>query len=187
MMPKATKVLNAEFLTELPTTVEVNELDTAAQYLQLHLATPLSGDWAQLISANTSQRIVAVLRAVIMAEPPAVGDREVLTRRLRQLQQELRELPVLKLKLAVSPSPVGGERLSRLTRALFGAETVLAVEIDPRLLGGAVLVVDGRYFDHSLRRRLEERWPAIREELAKELAAPAAVGEVGGERLEART
>jgi F-type H+-transporting ATPase subunit delta len=59
----------------------------------------------------------------------------------------------------VSASPLRDEQRERLRRALAaraGREVELAVQVDPELIGGAVVRVGGLVFDGSLRTQLAE-------------------------------
>lgn len=163
MMPKEKNYLTPEILTEIATTVESDELSRAVAALLAQPAAALNG------GGEFSRKTASLLdRALVAAEP---GTRRAA---LLHLQKEIHQLKILRLTLAVDPPPQTRALLSRWAKEHFGDGSVLSLAVDPRLLAGAVLTVGGRYFDYSLRRRLQEQWPAIREELAKELAAPAA-------------
>lgn len=63
---------------------------------------------------------------------------------------------IFEITTAVAPSKTSLSKLRLRLEEKFGDKIRLAVKVDPAVIGGAIIVFNGRYFDYSLKKRLEE-------------------------------
>ena len=75
---------------------------------------------------------------------------------LEGLRQVILAAQRLELSLADDPSEVFLERISSWVKQNLGAEILLDIHYDPRLVGGAVVSFRGKYADYSVKKRLGE-------------------------------
>ena len=66
------------------------------------------------------------------------------------------KLPVLKIHLAFLPTPSFIKELSDWLKRNLKRKVLLDVEVNPAIVGGAILEYKGKYLDLSLRRELEK-------------------------------
>ncbi|PIY65448.1 hypothetical protein COY91_02465 [Candidatus Shapirobacteria bacterium CG_4_10_14_0_8_um_filter_39_15] len=88
---------------------------------------------------------------------------------LISLKQNLQDLPVLSLTLAFPPDEKMIEKLSGWVKTNVTDETLLDFEINPEILGGALISFNGKYLDESLSKKMEEIFSNQKEELLKTL------------------
>ena len=69
---------------------------------------------------------------------------------LKRLRNVLRKLPVVKLTLAVHPSQQMIDTIAKWIKAQVGEETIIQVEVDAKILGGARISFGGRYFSRTV-------------------------------------
>lgn len=69
---------------------------------------------------------------------------------LGKLEEAIKKLEMVQLTLAYEPSPQDIEAFFKV------AGNILDISKDPRILGGAVVSYQGKYGDHSLRKKLDE-------------------------------
>lgn len=56
--------------------------------------------------------------------------------------------------LASPPSPELEKEVTSEAKKLFGHDAIIEYSIDPRIVGGFILEGQGRYYDHSLNKRI---------------------------------
>jgi F0F1-type ATP synthase delta subunit len=80
---------------------------------------------------------------------------------LSDLQAQIKALPVITLRLAITPSSDLLRDSSRWFESVLGEKTLVSYVIDPALLGGAAIEWNGSYLDFSLKKQLTERLKAV--------------------------
>jgi len=88
---------------------------------------------------------------------------------LAQVKEKLQNLPVLSLTLAFMPDEKMIEKFSAWVKVNLTDQTILDFEIDPSLLGGALISFNGKYLDGSLFKKMEEIFGNQKQELLKTL------------------
>jgi len=88
---------------------------------------------------------------------------------LIETKQKLHDLPVISLTLSFVPDEKIIEKLSGWIKVNVTKETILDIEVDPQILGGAVVAFNGKYLDESLRKKMEEVFSNEKQELLKTL------------------
>jgi F0F1-type ATP synthase delta subunit len=66
------------------------------------------------------------------------------------------KLKKLELVLAFEPDGKLVEKISRKVEEALGRGITMNIKVDKSILGGAVIFFDGRYYNGSLRKKLEE-------------------------------
>jgi F0F1-type ATP synthase delta subunit len=75
---------------------------------------------------------------------------------LEELKKWLKELPILKLEIAFSPSKKLIERISQWLKKEVGKKVILDVYINPKIVGGAILEYGGKFANFSLAKEIEK-------------------------------
>ena len=93
--------------------------------------------------------------------------RETLSQRLLDLKRALDEFSVVKLTIAFEPTESTIDKLMDFVRNNIGGKTILALHVEPKLLGGAIFEFKGLYRDYTLKTKLEKVFEDKKEELYK--------------------
>lgn len=81
--------------------------------------------------------------------------------------EALSGLEEVSLILAIDPPQKTISSLSVALKKSFGQKTIMSLDTDPDILGGAIVIANGRYLDYSLRKKLNILFEARKEELTK--------------------
>ncbi|MCD6114696.1 F0F1 ATP synthase subunit delta [bacterium] len=84
------------------------------------------------------------------------SNKEKILKELEETKEELLKLPVLKIQLAFSPSPSFIKEISDWLKRNLKKKVLLDVEVNPVIVGGAILEYRGRYLDLSLKKEIEK-------------------------------
>lgn len=66
-------------------------------------------------------------------------------------------MTTVNLTLAFLPSKSLVKKLALWFKKNFGSKVVLDIQVDPKILGGAILSFNGYYRDFSLKKKLERK------------------------------
>ena len=84
------------------------------------------------------------------------SDKERILKELKKTKKELLKLPVLKIQLAFSPTPSFIKEISDWLKRNLKKKVLLDVEVNPVIVGGAILEYRGKYLDLSLKKEIEK-------------------------------
>lgn len=90
---------------------------------------------------------------------------------LTALREEVRKLKTLKLSLAFQASQNLIDNLFAWVVKNIGEGCILDIEADKAILGGTIIVYEGRYIDLTLKKTLEEVFASKREEILTQLSS----------------
>jgi hypothetical protein len=91
----------------------------------------------------------------------STGDRNQLVEQLDLVVSEIRDLPVYNAKLAFDPSRSLIEEVGIWCKKRWGRDAILAIEVDPSIIGGIILTANGSYFDYSVKSKLNKQFKVI--------------------------
>lgn len=95
----------------------------------------------------------------------SLTDQETLQKYFSGLKEFIATLPIVQLTLAYHPTNEQIEQLSDWLRRETGQMVILELRFDKRLLGGAVIVYNGKYQDLSLKTKLDRVYEEKKAEL----------------------
>lgn len=121
----------------------VEELDQLSQSLFTTEANNLE---------NMIQKHVHYLPAVIFSS----SDRSQIEKKILEIRDSLKNLPILTLIIAVKTSDKMISNISNWLYSSLGYKILLDIEVDRDILGGAKLVLNGNYRDYSLRKKIDD-------------------------------
>lgn len=101
-----------------------------------------------------------IAEAIIQAADESktdVSSPSVLQKFLRDQQLVLKSLPVVTLRLSFSPTSDYIRSISKWFDTDLNMKIVINTHIDPSLLGGVAIELEGRYIDLSLKKLLQEK------------------------------
>src|SRR3989338_474310 len=114
------------------------------------------GSFSQVLDKNMGAENAQILKKIAEEKKIDLSNHSSLEKLLFEIKQEISKVKVLKLYLAIDPTPQIIENL--------GEDVVLDIERDETILGGAIISFDGQYKDFSLRKTLDEIFKSKRNE-----------------------
>lgn len=81
--------------------------------------------------------------------------------KLKQLEDEVKKLPILTLYLSFEPTEETQRLIGEFIRNQFPHNMIYDPKIDPNLIGGAALVWKGVYRDYSVRSAIDQKRDSI--------------------------
>lgn len=75
---------------------------------------------------------------------------------LKEVKSAMETLPNLRLTVAIKPPVHMVQSLSRFLRKEVNPLMTLEFDIDPKIIGGAVVVSNGKIFDHSVKKMVDD-------------------------------
>jgi len=81
---------------------------------------------------------------------------------LEKLQEEIAELPVLKLTVAIEPTIELTREICQSARKRIDSRLLLDLEVDQTIIGGAVMSFQGLFRDFSLKTKISHLYGGVR-------------------------
>ncbi len=119
------------------------------------------------VSVVTSQMLKSALGG--LKDNINLGDKTKIQEYLIGIKEEIQKFKTLKLSLAFEPSEHTIDNLFAWVIQNLGSYVILDIDVDKKILGGAIIEYEGRYEDLSLKKRVEEVFGSKREEIAHAL------------------
>jgi F0F1-type ATP synthase delta subunit len=153
-----------DIITSLKTTLEVDDfvLEIDALISAYFKSENVSMEKAlELISTNSAKKIMQTFSKNNLD----INSRDIVTNFLNTLRDLVKKLKVVKLVLAFNPTYKIIEDVHSLIERTLGIGYVLDIEISEDILGGAIIVFNGKYFDFSLKKNIENIFETKKEEI----------------------
>ncbi len=99
-------------------------------------------------------RIATVMRKLIQRD--TLSKREEVNALFLSVYKTICSLPMLQLTLAFEPSEAVIDNISRWARQNLAAGILLDLSLDRSVLGGAMIMYNGRFYDLTLRKKLQD-------------------------------
>ena len=151
------------------TKVDALLIDQAVDHLEQTLYTThadsLAGEITKLLGVTISE---AILESAGQNEV-SIDNSVHLSEFLRALQTYVTTLPVIELTLAVDPTRTLIESLVSWSRENVSPTAIINVTVTPTVLGGAIIVYNGKYKDFSVSRTLETFFATKQETFIKQV------------------
>ena len=152
-----------ELITSLKTTQEV-----ANFVYEIDILLPLikSGRMAmekalESISVDSAGKIMQVFSKYKLD----VKDRNVVTGFFEILKGLVKKFKVIKLVLAFDPTRKTIEKIHNFIKNTLGVGYILDIEVSEEILGGAVVIFNGRYSDFTVKKMIEDTFNAKNKEI----------------------
>jgi len=153
-----------DLITSLRTTQEVasfvSEID--ALMLTLFKSGKVSMEKALgSISVDSASRIMQIFSKNNLD----INNKDTVARFFETLKKLLKKFKVIKLVLAFDPTRKTIENIHNFVKDALGIGYILDIEISEDLLGGAIVIFDGKYNDFTLKKRIEDTFEAKNKEI----------------------
>lgn len=153
-----------DIITSIKTVVRMNsllsEIDHVLESLFITAPKSLENTFKE-ISFDTATK----LKEILKKKGLNLEDKENIKDLLAVLKELLKKFKVIKLTLAIDPSYKTIENISKWVSLNLGEGYLLSTETDETLIGGAVVVFNGRYNDLTLKKNLRTVFNTKRNEI----------------------
>jgi F0F1-type ATP synthase delta subunit len=153
-----------ELITSLKTTQEVEdftcEIDTLMfTFLKSGMMMEKALD---SISTNTAKKIMQVFTKNNLD----INDKDAVAGFFETLKTLLKKFKIVKLVLAFDPTRKTIEHIHSFIENAIGVGYILDIEVSEDVLGGAIIIFNGKYYDFSLKKNIEDAFEKRKEDIA---------------------
>ncbi|MBI4089083.1 MAG: hypothetical protein HY424_00040 [Candidatus Levybacteria bacterium] len=115
------------------------------------------------ISETTAQKI----RTIFSKNNLDSNNKEVVFNFLQTIKDLIKKFKIIKLVLAFDPPLATVENIHSYVKNAIGIGYILDIEVSTNLLGGAIIIFNGKYNDFSLKKSLEGIFADKKEDVSK--------------------
>ncbi len=87
----------------------------------------------------------------------SLSDSSAIQQFLQNMQTQLKAIPMITVRLAFTPSNDLLSSISKWFDAECGMRVITSYIVDPKLIGGVSIELNGKYLDYSLKKTIEEK------------------------------
>jgi F0F1-type ATP synthase delta subunit len=169
MIPQQTQgkedvLIYFDLITSLKTTQEVAdficEID-ALIFTLLRSEEMTIGKALDSISIDSAKKI----NQVFTKNGLNIDDKDAVVRFLETLKELLRKFKVIKIILAIDPTRKIITDMHNFVKDTIGVGYILDIEISEDILGGAIIMFNGKYYDFSLKKDIEDIFKAKKDQI----------------------
>lgn len=144
-----------DLITSLRTTQEVADFITEIDTLMLAFyksAKPSFKKALDSISTDSARKIMQVFDKNKLD----INDKDVVVDFFETLKKLMKKFKVIKLVLAFDPTLKTIANIHNIIKDIIGIGYVLDIEVSAEILGGAIVIFNGKYNDFSLKKKIED-------------------------------
>ena len=142
--------------TYVRTTHEADELLNHIDTLLSRLYTQETKPFESVAYSILDPQIAKVIHVVFLELHFSWSHPEEIKMFFTNLKDEMKRFEVITLTLAFTPTSDAINAFSNWTRSNISLTTLLEINVDQHLLGGAIIIYQGNYLDLSVRKKLDE-------------------------------
>ncbi|MBA3724697.1 MAG: hypothetical protein H0W89_07510 [Candidatus Levybacteria bacterium] len=126
---------------------------------------PKNDDEMQRVFDNLPPALAQVMKDSYLQEPVTHENQSLVHKHVEDLKDKLRTLRVVQLTLAFQPNEEAIAIFSDWVKKNITVDTIIDLQFDKTIVGGALLIADGQYKDYSVRKKLAGRFQIQRDEI----------------------
>lgn len=119
----------------------------------------------QTIFDNLPPEIAQVLKDAFLKDEVTHENQAAVNKVVEDLKAKLRSLRIVQLTLAFQPDEDAVKLFSEWAKKNISPNTIIDLQFDKTIVGGALIVADGQYKDFSVRKNLSGRFQIQRDEI----------------------
>ncbi|MEK7573552.1 MAG: F0F1 ATP synthase subunit delta [Patescibacteria group bacterium] len=119
----------------------------------------------EVLLTSTGTSTSTLIKKILSDNKISLADNASCEKILVQTRDEIKKMKIVKITLAIDPSSEIISHISEWINQNLEANTLLDIDKDEEILGGAVISINGRYKDFSLRKSLAEVFTKKKNEL----------------------
>lgn len=138
----------SDILSQIHTKDERDQVLSGLSEVKKTIYEPLKRDLTGSVKQNLPMTIAPVLLSKFSSENPE--------RFIEGLENELRNLKVVTISLAFMPTLKTADEIFGWVDSNLGVGIIVDIVVKPDILGGALVDCDGKYFDGSLEKTIND-------------------------------
>lgn len=159
------------FLTQVKTADDSERITEAIDSVLTALYKTDSKSIIEKMDDFLPSHVSEAIKEEILSRSISLTNIEEVKRLLTHLKDLLTHLRTVSLTLAFDPPQKTIDALSERVKMIFGTDSVIEIAIRPQILGGALIVANGRYIDKSLKRKLDILFEVKKQEITQMLSS----------------
>jgi F0F1-type ATP synthase delta subunit len=155
-----------DLVTAIKTAQEVTDFTSEIDTLMLTFFKPENASIEKAldsISAEFAQKIIQTFKKNNLD----LNNRDTFANFFKNLKEIIGKLEVIKLVLAFDPNSKTVEKIHNFVKENIGTGYILDIEVSQDLLGGSIVMFNGKYHDFSLKKTIEDTFETKKEEIIK--------------------
>lgn len=122
-------------------------------------------DLEKILDTKVSPQLRTYILDLLQGKPLDEALRERIAKTLAEIKKKAEGLQAITLTLAFEAQQSTIDRISSFARQTLGENIIIEINVEPGIIGGAIIVFNGLYRDYSLKTKLEEVFRTRREEI----------------------
>ncbi|MGH7204003.1 MAG: hypothetical protein ACREHC_06165 [Candidatus Levyibacteriota bacterium] len=114
---------------------------------------------------NLPNGLSQVFKSTLLKDPITPNNQNAIRKVVEKLQEKLATCKTIQITLAFQPNEAAIELFSDWVKKNADAGTLIDLQFDKTIVGGALIVSDGIYKDYSVRKALSNRFRLQKEEI----------------------
>lgn len=148
----------SDLIATIKTVQDADQMISDINTLKILFATPRA-------TASISVTSAKIIAEIISKNNIDVKDRGTYLAFLENLIALIRKLKIIKLVLAFDPTQKTIKKIHKFISDKIGTGYILDIEVSESILGGTIIIFNGKYNDFTLKKSLEETFANKRIEL----------------------
>jgi len=149
-------LLYYDALREIKTKEQLNEFSSEIDIVLSSLFKVKNKNIEEILDKSVGQKTLGIVKKLIQDNKIDPSDYNSLEKLLIGIKQDLKKITILKITLAIDPTPEIIDHLFEWVKQNLGEGIILDIDKNESILGGAVITFNGRYKDFSLKCTLGE-------------------------------
>lgn len=156
-----------ELLTFVKTTADADQLESQIERLLTRIFQINKQSFEKELEANLNLNLAGAIKRIFTTQNLSYSKPEEMKAFLEQMRKELTACKVLTLTISFEPSHETIDLFFDWVRRELGPGIILELNADKTIVGGAIIVYQGKFMDMSIRKKLDDLFILKKEELAK--------------------
>lgn len=76
--------------------------------------------------------------------------------KIKELIAQIKSFPTVEAQIAAAPTDLTLEKINQFVQKKTNTHSILNIKIKPEILGGVILIIDGKYYDFSISKKLNQ-------------------------------
>jgi|SRR3989344_3882028 len=152
---KTDSSIYSDLLNSFNTTQEVNDFLGDLDFVSAELFKSRYKSLSEIL-ASISATSAKNIEEIFTKNKSGAGNKETINGFLEQIKNSLKNFKTIKLTLAFEPSSKTIEKIHNHVLNTLGQGYILEIEVSENIMGGAIVIFNGKYEDYSIKKSLEE-------------------------------
>jgi hypothetical protein len=126
---------------------------------------PKGSSMTQTVFEGLPPELGKILKDELLKDPVTHENQAIVNKRIDELKDKLRAMRVIQLTLAFQPDEEAIKLFSEWVKKNISPNTLIDLQFDKTIVGGALIISEGQYKDYSVRKKLAGRFQIQRDEI----------------------